>query len=142
MTLVKFHQRPFQKTFNDLFEDLLQQYPAPVQKGWTSVPVNIKETNETYQLDVVAPGREKSDFKINVENNMLTISAEMKEVSKSENEKQIRKEFLNKSFSRTFTMDDAIDAENISAKYENGILHLTLPKKEEVKIVPKEISVQ
>ena len=142
MTLVKFHQRPFQKTFNDLFEDLFQHYPAPVQKNWSSVPVNIKETNEFYQLDVVAPGMEKADFKINIENDLLTISAEKKEETLSENEKQIRKEFVNKAFNRSFTLDDSIDAGNISAKYENGILQLTLPKKEEVKVVPKEISVQ
>jgi HSP20 family protein len=142
MTLVKFNQRPFERTFNTLFEDLFQQYPAASQKEWGNVPVNIKETKDSYQLEVVAPGMEKADFKINVENNLLTISAEKKTENKVENEKHIRKEYSHKAFSRTFTLDDAINTADISAKYDNGILHLTLPKKEEVKVVPKEISVQ
>lgn len=142
MTLVKFNQRPFERTFNTLFEDLFQQYPAATQKEWGNVPVNIKETKDSYQLEVVAPGMEKGDFKINIENNLLTISAEKKTENKVENEKQIRKEYSHRAFSRTFTLDDAINTADISAKYDNGILHLTLPKKEEVKVVPKEISVQ
>jgi HSP20 family protein len=142
MTLVKFNQRPFERTFNTLFEDLFQQYPSASQKDPGNVPVNIKETKDSYQLEVVAPGMEKADFKINIENNLLTISAEKKTENKVENEKQIRKEYSHRAFSRTFTLDDAINTADISAKYENGILHLTLPKKEEVKVVPKEISVQ
>jgi len=105
-----------------------------------SVPVNIKETKDSYQLEVVAPAMEKADFKINIENNLLTISAEKKTENKVENEKQIRKEYTHRAFSRTFTLDDVINTADISAKYDNGILHLTLPKKEEVKVVPKEIS--
>ncbi len=142
MTLVKFNQRPFEKTFNTLFEDLFHHYPAAAQKDWGIVPVNIKETKDSYQLDLVAPGMEKADFKINIENNLLTISAEKKIENNVENEKQIRKEFSHKAISRSFTLDDAINISDISAKYENGILLLNLPKKEEVKVVPKEINVQ
>jgi HSP20 family protein len=93
-------------------------------------------------LEVVAPGMEKADFKVNVENNLLTVSAEKKAESKNEHERQVRKEFSYKSFARTFTLDESIDAEKIQGKYEKGILHIELPKKEQAKILPKEISIQ
>ncbi|WP_336514290.1 Hsp20/alpha crystallin family protein [Pollutibacter soli] len=147
MTLVKFNQRPFEKSFNSIFEDLFQHFPATGAntKDWSlngNAPVNINETKEAYQLDVVAPGFDKADFKINVDQNILTISGEKKTAEKTEGEKQIRKEYGFKSFKRSFTLDEAIDDAGISAKYENGVLNVTLPKKEEVKVTPKEISVQ
>lgn len=149
MTLIKLNQKPFEKTFNSLFEDLFQNLPNTIAGNeWNSqfsndfVPVNIKETGDAFILDVVAPGMEKSDFKVNVENNMLTISAERKSEVKNETEKMIKKEFSFRSFSRSFKLDDAIDSSNINAKYEQGVLNISLPKKEEVKLTPKEISIQ
>lgn len=146
MTLVKFNQRPFEKSLNSIFEDLFQHFPANgANKDWSPTgyaPVNINETKEAYQLDVVAPGFDKADFKINVEQNILTISGEKKTAEKSETDKQIRREYGFKSFKRSFTLDEAINDAEISAKYENGVLYVTLPKKEEVKVSPKEISVQ
>ena len=149
MTLVKLNQKPFEKTFNSLFEDLFQNLPNSIAGNeWNShfsndfVPVNIKETGDAYILDVVAPGMEKSDFKVNVEKNMLTISAEKKSEVKNETEKMIKKEFSFRAFSRSFKLDDSIDTANINAKYEQGVLNIALPKKEEVKLTPKEISIQ
>lgn len=149
MTLVKLNQKPFEKTFNSLFEDLFQNLPNAVAGNeWNShfsndfVPVNIKETGDAYILDVVAPGMEKSDFKVNVDKNLLTISADKKSELKSESEKMIKKEFSFRAFSRSFKLDDTIDATGINAKYEQGVLNITLPKKEEVKLMPKEISIQ
>jgi len=146
--MVKLNQRPFEKTFNSLFEDLFQNLPlSSAANDWNRgfsnefVPVNIKESGDAYQLDVVAPGMDKSDFKVNLEKNLLTVSAEKKSEQKNENEKIVKKEFSFRSFSRTFRIDESIDPSGIQAKYENGILHLSLPKKEEVKLVPKEISV-
>jgi HSP20 family protein len=146
--MVKLNQRPFEKTFNSLFEDLFQNLPQNFagnewNRSFTNefVPVNIRETADAYLLDVVAPGMEKSDFKVNLEKNLLTISAEKKTEQKSESEKVVKKEFSFRSFSRTFKIDDSIDPAGILAKYENGILNLSLPKKEEVKLVPKEISI-
>lgn len=143
------HQRPFEKTFNSLFEDLFQNIPSTYMKNdWNAafsngfVPVNIRETAEAYEVEVVAPGMDKSEFKVNIENNLLTISGEKKTENKEETERQVKREFSFRAFSRSFTLDDTIDSSRIAAKYENGILHLTLPKKEEVKIVPKEISIQ
>jgi HSP20 family protein len=93
-------------------------------------------------LEVIAPGFQKDDFKLNLDNNTLTVSAEKKDETENQNEKFIRKEYKQQSFSRSFTIDENIDAENISAKYVNGVLTLNLAKKLEVKPPVKEISIQ
>ncbi|MBV8252484.1 MAG: Hsp20/alpha crystallin family protein [Chitinophaga sp.] len=105
-------------------------------------PVNITETKEGFVLDVVAPGFNKEDFKINADAKALTISAEKQVAAKDENEKQVRREFSFKSFKRSFTISEAIDTAKIAAKYENGILKVTLPKKENTQEAPKSIVVE
>jgi HSP20 family protein len=101
----------------------------------TSVPaVNIKETTENYALEMGAPGMAKTDFKIELENDVLTISAE-KSNSTSEAEEGVysRKEFSYQSLKRSFSFpQDVVDTERIEAKYEDGILYIKIPKKEEV----------
>jgi HSP20 family protein len=145
MTLVKLNNKPangfglLDNFFNEiptLFRDDFASY----QKDF--IPVNVKEIKDAYQIDVVAPGFEKNDFKINLDKNVLTISAEKKEEVKREDEKQIRNEYKYRSFKRSFTLDEKIDAEKTDAKYLNGVLTLNLPKKEELKASAKEISVQ
>ena len=148
MTLVKFQNRPVNKSFNNFMDDFFATVPSilrddfitPSSRSFT--PVNIKETENDYVLDVVAPGFQKEDFKINLDNNTLTVSTEKKEETENKNEKFIRKEFKQQSFSRSFTIDENIDVENISAKYVNGILTLNLAKKQQVKPEVKEISIQ
>ena len=93
-------------------------------------------------MELNAPGRNKEDFKINIENGLLTISFEKKVENVSEDVKSVRKEFSFESFKRSFNIDEKIQADNIQAKYENGVLKLYLPKKEEVKENPKQISIQ
>ena len=105
-------------------------------------PVNIVEKNDTYHLQLSAPGFEKTDFNIKLDGKLLTISVEKAADKSVENEKVIRREFSSKSFKRSFTVDEQIDATGINAKYENGILKLDLPKKEEVKNASKEITIQ
>jgi len=145
MTVVKFNNKPnngfslLENFFNEIptmFKDDLGVNP----KGF--IPVNIKETKDAYQLEVVAPGFEKNDFSLNLDKNILTISAEKKNGTEDGNEKQIRKEYNYRSFKRSFTLDEKIDGTKIEAKYVNGVLTLNLPKKEEVKAPVKEISVQ
>lgn len=144
MTMMKLSPRPFEKTFNGLFEDLFQHLPTTERGGrlaTDAVPVNIRETKDGYVLDLQAPGYEKQDFRIRLEHDLLTISAEKKLETKGEDERVLRTEFGLRSFSRSFRVDELIDKSAIGAKYERGILQLTLPKREEVKRVPKEISV-
>jgi HSP20 family protein len=148
MTLVRLNNRPVQKSFNNLVDDFFATVPSifsddfvmPPFRSFT--PVNVKETENDYVLEVVAPGFQKEDFKINLDNNTLTVSAGKKEDIENKNEKFIRKEYKRQSFSRSFTIDKNIDAESISAKYVNGVLTLNLAKKQEVKPQVKEISIQ
>ncbi len=146
MTFVKTNN-PFAKSFDGLMQDLFNDLPATLGKTVREdvlgfPPVNIIEKNDYYNLQVSAPGFEKGDFNVKLDGNILTISSEKKEDTKAENEKVIRKEFSFKSFKRTFTLDEKIDAANISAKYENGILHVGLPKKEATKTTVKDINIQ
>jgi HSP20 family protein len=91
---------------------------------------------------MAAPGLTKEDFKINVENDVLTVSNEKKTETSEKNEKYTRKEFSYSSFLRSFTLPEIVDMEKINAGYENGILTLTLPKKEEAKPKsPREIKI-
>jgi HSP20 family protein len=139
MTHVKFNRKPFEGTFNTFVDDLFTELPAFFKNDFNngdrkgSIPANVKETEKTYQLEIVAPGFEKTDFTINIDQNLLTISVEKKEEMKQENEKQIRREYSYRSFKRSFTLDEKIDATNIEASYINGVLTLNLPKKETVK---------
>lgn len=95
--------------------------------------VNITETKNDYRLAFAIPGMKKDDFDVNVDGNMLTVSSE-KEESKEEKEHQYtRKEYNYSSFSRSFSLPDEVSKDNIQASYTDGVLTLTLPKKEEAK---------
>ena len=141
MTLVKHNYRQL----NNLFDEFFNSFPPNWNKenNWHVPPVNIQESNEAYNLELIAPGLNKEDFKVNLERGLLTISFERKMENDSTDNatKTHRKEFQLNSFKRSFTVDDKIDADRIEAKYESGILKLSLPKKEEVKAVPKEIAI-
>ena len=148
MTLVKFHNKPVQKTFNNFMDDFFATVPSIFKDDFNSsnfgsfTPVNVKETENDYVLEVVAPGFQQDDFKINLDNNTLTISAEIRDENEIQNVKFVRKEYKQQSFKRSFTIDENIDAETIAAKYLNGVLILNLAKKKEVKPPVKEISIQ
>lgn len=146
MTLVKFNRRPFDRTFNNLVDDFLSDLPVfngESKREWKGfVPVNVTETEKGYNIDVVAPGFEKADFKVTVDDQILTIAAEKKSETAEDNQKQIRKEYNYRSFKRSFTLDEKTDAAGIDAKYVNGVLTLNLPKKEEVKTPAQQISIQ
>ena len=146
MTLVKVNN-PINKTFDGLMNELFNDLPIDFGKSIREdvlhfPPANIFEKNDLYQIALAAPGMVKADFIIKLDGKTLTISSEKKTEAATENEKMIRKEFGYKSFKRSFTLDEKIEATNITAKYENGILTLELPKKEEVKNVAKEIVIQ
>jgi len=107
-----------------------------INKDLSNPKVNIKESDEAYVLDMAVPGFQKSDFQIGLENEKLSISAEIK-VEEGEKEANFtRKEFSSASFNRTFLLPETVDESAINANYENGILTVSIPKKEEAKPKP------
>lgn len=106
--------------------------------------LNIKENKDSFFVEVAAPGFEKFDFKIELNNDVLTISSEKKLSNEVKDGERITKqEFSYQSFSRSFTLPELVDEEKIAAKYENGILAINIPKKEEAKPKsPKLISIK
>jgi len=145
MTQVRFNGRPAGRSFNNLMDDFFSSVPSLLREDFgavkTSVPVNVRETENAYELEFAAPGFEKENFAVNLEKNILTVSAEAKTTEEKEGEKHLRREFRLQGFKRSFTVDENIDAEGISAKYVNGLLILNLPKKEAVKPTVKQISI-
>lgn len=105
--------------------------------------VNITEHKDDYRVSLAVPGMKKDDFKIDVEGNMLTISSEKETTKEDKDKKFTRKEYNYSSFSRTFTLPEEINKEKIEAKYEEGVLKITLPRREEAKkIAAKHIAVK
>lgn len=144
MTLVKVNNGAGQRSLSNFVDEFFNELPAAWGKesNFGFPPVNIHETADAYHLELSAPGRSKEDFKLALENGLLTISFEKKEENKTEEYKTVRKEFSYKSFKRSFNLDDRIDANAIQAKYENGVLKLYLPKKEQEKESVKQIAIQ
>jgi HSP20 family protein len=132
----------FQNSLRRFFDDNFWENDNQRQTG--SVPVNIRETEQQYELDVIAPGCRKEDFKINVEDNVLTISMNQVNEKKEKNEKTgwERNEFMQRAFSRSFSLDDTVDLNNINAKYTDGILRLSLGKNEKAKKLSRNIDVK
>lgn len=95
--------------------------------------VNIKETNKEFNVEFAAPGFKKHDFKVNVEGNQLEISAEKEAEKNEEHDRFTRKEFSYNSFSRSFTLPQNVNTDHIDAKYNDGILKLSIPKKEDTR---------
>ncbi len=99
--------------------------------------VNVRESENEYELEVAAPGMKKDTFKINLDKDQLTISSEWKDEKKEKEGDYTRREFSYQSFQRSFTIpENLVDGEKISAKYNNGILNIVLPKREETKPKP------
>jgi HSP20 family protein len=146
MTVFNLNNRPTARSWNglvnDLFADFEKNHANTTAQVNGKVPVNIKETDDAYLLELAAPGRDKALFSLNVEKNSLTISYDEKNEAEKQEFKTIRTEFLTPSFKRTFILDEKVNAEQIEAKYDNGVLKLTLPKKAEVKPEVKQINVQ
>ena len=146
MTLVKVNN-PLNRSLDGLMNELFNELPVNFGKSLREdvlhfPPANIVEKSDAYHIELAAPGMEKADFNVKLDGKLLTISSEKKTEKNAEDEKMIRKEFSYRSFKRSFTVDEKIDGTNITAKYENGILKLELPKKEEAKNVAKDIVIQ
>lgn len=103
--------------------------------------VNLKETDTDYAIELAAPGKKKEDFNIEIDHNVLAISSESKNQSEEKDNvgKYTRREFNYSAFRRTFTLPESVNLEDINATYENGVLHVTLPKKQEALPKPKRL---
>jgi HSP20 family protein len=120
--------------FNDFFDIDRFFETTPLLRGTIDVPsVNIKENDSQYEIELAAPGLKKEDFKVEVDNNVLTISAEHDEEKKQEEKGYTRREYNYNSFSRSFQLPPTVNSENCGARYDNGILIIQLPKKEEAR---------
>jgi HSP20 family protein len=139
MSIIK--RNEFPSVFDDLFNrDLWNWGLTNNSVTNTTLPaVNIRETNDHYLVEMAAPGMRKEDFKVELDGNVLSISSEKSEENETKEQEQryTRREFSYQSFQRTFQLQkDVVDIDKIEAKYENGVLHLLIPKKEEVKQKP------
>lgn len=137
------------KVINGFFDELLNN---GINKVWNEAenlltndhaPVNILETDKSYELSLIAPGLSKEAFKVNIDKNILSISYQpAEENTTAEQEvKWLRKEFKQRSFKRSFTLNEKTDTAGITAKYTDGILVLSLPKKEQAEEKTQEITV-
>ncbi len=137
MSIVKRNNLFFPSLVNDVFGP---DWFGGVDKLHTNLPVvNIKENKEGFELQLSVPGAKKEDFKIEVDNDVLTISSEAKSQSTEEKEKFTRREFSYQAFKRAFTLPETVDSGKIDASYESGILKVVLPKKEEALPKPKRL---
>ena len=135
------HQVPTFKSLDELFNQGINQLLGSdfVSSGLPAT--NVIETDNGFKIDIVAVGFTKEDFKVSTEKGLLTIEAKVEETETGEKQKFIRREFKKQSFKRSFQLSDAVNIDEIVASYENGILSLILPKKEEAKAVNKTIAV-
>ena len=139
MNLVRFHNRP---RFSNFMEDIEKNIFSQMEEARGDVPaVNIHDNKDNYVMELAAPGLKKDDFKINLDDQLLTISSEKKEEKEEQEENYTRKEFVFNSFSRSFTLPKTIVFDKIKADYKDGILVVNLPKKEEEAKLTREIKV-
>jgi HSP20 family protein len=128
------------KRFPTFFEDLIGREFLPdfyEANGFKSLPaVNIVEGDDSFTIEVAAPGLDKKDFQVDLENNFLTISSEKEQKSEETNEKYARKEFNYSTFRRSFTLPETVNSEKIQASHKDGILYVKIPKKDEAKVKP------
>ena len=145
MTLVKFSNgsnnnavNPFTDVFESIFNDSFIS-----DRLTTKVPaVNIAETENDFHIELAVPGLKKEDFKISLDKNVLSVSAEQKTENKQEEKRYNKREYSYTSFVRSFTLPETADQERIDAEYVDGILRVTVAKKEEAKMLTREISIK
>lgn len=145
MTLVKFGKEHKNNLVNPFFNDVYSLLNDSFlnEKIATRTPaVNIAETENEFEVELAVPGLNKEDFKINLDKNVLNVSADKKTETVNENKKITKREYSFNSFSRSFTLPESADHSKIEADYSAGILKLTIAKKEEAKFQSREIAVK
>jgi len=145
MTLVKFNNTPKNQLANPFFNDVYSLLNDSLfsDKFATKVPaVNISESTNEFEVELAVPGLKKEDFKINLDKNVLSVSADKKTETVDENKKFSKREYSYNSFTRSFTLPETADQSKIEADYTDGVLKLIIAKKEEAKIQAREIVVK
>jgi HSP20 family protein len=145
MTLVKFGKDQKNNIVNPFFNDVYSLLNDSFlnEKLATRTPaVNIAETDTQFEIELAVPGLSKEDIKINLDKNVLSVSADKKTETVDENKKFTKREYSFNSFSRSFTLPESADHSKIEADYTAGILKLTVAKKEEDKFQSREITVK
>jgi HSP20 family protein len=132
----------FPQLFGNLDYVLNDLFNAPVTKTSFQPKANVYEKEDGYHIALVAPGFKKEQLTVKVENDLLTIAGTVSEQNNNDNGKQLRKEFVSKSFSRTFHVDESIKADGIVAKFEDGILNIWVPKIAPTPKVQADITIQ
>jgi len=128
-------------TVNHLFSDIMDGMIPSDYRKWNVPAVNILENDSNFEIKLAAPGMKKQDFKINIEENNLVVSASATEQSQDKNERFTRKEFSFTSFSRSFALPENANIDAIQAQYENGIMNIVIPKQEPTKPKLKEVTI-
>jgi HSP20 family protein len=130
----------------DLLEDIFSTADTNTARRISSstLPaVNIADNDESFVIEFAVPGLKKEDFKVNLDNNVLTVSSEREESNEEKETNYTRREFNYTAFQRSFTLPDSANGDKISAEYKDGVLKIEIPKKEEAKVKPvREISIQ
>jgi HSP20 family protein len=137
MTRLAFQPIPFEGLLNDIWNAAFNELPATAT---VRPAVNVAQTDTGFRIEVAAPGLGKEDFNVKVEGRLLSISAE-KTATESSEAKVLRREFAYHKFERSFTLPDSIDADNIKAAYQNGVLTLELSRKPELSPIAKTIEI-
>jgi HSP20 family protein len=136
----------YPSVFNDFFRPWNELFGSSMlgRKPISIPAVNIAENKDNYTVSIAAPGLNKNDFEIDMEGNMLTVSCEKEETKEDKDSRHVCKEYNYSSFSRSFTLPENVNRENIGAVYADGVLMVTLPKKDEAKkaALAKHIEVQ
>lgn len=141
MNIIRFNQHPI-SILNEIMEDFDRTFSRPSDTYLARPAVNVVEKEDSFLLEVAAPGLKKDDFRIKLDNQMLSISAEVSSTEEEKKERYTRREFWFGSFERSFNLPKTINLEQIRADYNEGILRVTLPKKEEAKVaINREIAI-
>lgn len=138
----KKNELPILSTFSNFIDNVFERnFPDIFGTNFNSPAVNVIENKDNFQLEVAAPGMDKKDFNLKINNNILSIGAKIENHKEEKNDNYARKEFGYSSFERSFTLPKNVNADNINASYENGILKIIIPKKEDINQNYREINI-
>ena len=137
MSLIK-RDFPMMANFTDFFDDDWLQ--ARFARDWTPA-INVVENEDNYEIEVAAPGMKKKDFNVSIENGVLTVHGRAEKEEEEKGKNFTRREFSTRSFTKSFTLPENVDEEAMKARYDDGILHLTIGKTEKVLPPKKEVHI-